>query len=426
MKDALPASNSVKIKSWLVDNIVPVSFLLFTLFGFFVSEGVSLRFFLHELLSRFFRNIFLVLSLVIPVTAGLGLNFGIVIGAMAGQIAVAWVRFFNFGGISGLLLCFVISTPIAILFGYMTGHLYNKTKGQEMIASLIVGFFANGLYQFLFLYVIGGIIKVDLPHYMIKPDGVGVRATVDMGSQAKGGLQYALDGIMRIPLMWALFILSVVFVAVMFHLYEGKSKNSSERTIFTVKMCSALFVGALSAFFALTGSSLMKVTVPLVTLLVIASLCVFIEWVTSTKLGQDFRSVGHSQHIADVSGIDVNRKRILAVEISTVLAAFGQVIYLQDMGTLSTYSSHTQIGMFSVAALLVGGASISRANIWHAIVGTILFNAMFIMSPEIGRALFGQVLLGEYFRTFMVYGVIGVALGVYVWQTNRHAGDCLK
>jgi simple sugar transport system permease protein len=161
------------------------------------------------------------------------------------------------------------------------------------------------------------------------------------------------------------------------------------------------------------------VKIPVATSVIVLLLCVFTQWILGTKLGQDFRSVGQSQHIADVSGINVDQKRVLAVIISTVAAALGQIIYLQDMGTFSTYSAHSQIGLFSVAALLVGGASIARANIWHAIIGTLLFHSMFIMSPEIGEAVFGQVLLGEYFRTFMVYGVIGVALGVYVWDTNK-------
>jgi len=102
-----------------------------------------------------------------------------------------------------------------------------------------------------------------------------------------------------------------------------------------------------------------------------------------------------------------------------VLAAWGQLIYLQNMGTLNTYGAHNQIGMFSVAALLVGGASVSKATVGQALAGTLLFNSMFIMSPEIGQALFGQAILGEYFRTFMVYAVIGLALGLYVWNANR-------
>ena len=32
----------------------------------------------------------------------------------------------------------------------------------------------------------------------------------------------------------------------------------------------------------------------------------------------------------------------------------GMILYLQNMGNLSTYSSHSQIGMFCIAALLVG------------------------------------------------------------------------
>jgi len=151
----------------------------------------------------------------------------------------------------------------------------------------------------------------------------------------------------------------------------------------------------------------------------IITLCIFTWLIMKTKLGQDFRAVGQSQHIAKVSGINVDRTRIIATMISTVLAAWGQLIFLQNMGTLNTYGAHTQIGMFSVAALLVGGASTSRASIQNAVFGTILFNAMFIMSPEIGLSLFGQAALGEYFRTFMVYGVIGVALGLHVWKANK-------
>ena len=159
--------------------------------------------------------------------------------------------------------------------------------------------------------------------------------------------------------------------------------------------------------------------VPVVTWLLITALCIFTSLITKTKLGQDFRSTGFSQSISRVSGIDVDRTRIIATVISTVLASWGQIIYLQNMGTLNTYNAHTQIGMFSVASLLVGGATTSKANVKNAVFGTILFNSMFIISPEIGQSLFGQALLGEYFRTFMVYGVIGLALGLYVRKAGK-------
>ncbi|NLO58134.1 MAG: ABC transporter permease, partial [Synergistaceae bacterium] len=69
-------NNSQGIGSWLLENIVTIIFIAFTLFGFMVSSGVSVGYFFSELSSRVFRNSFLVLSLIIPVLAGLGLNFG--------------------------------------------------------------------------------------------------------------------------------------------------------------------------------------------------------------------------------------------------------------------------------------------------------------------------------------------------------------
>ncbi|WP_434311691.1 ABC transporter permease subunit [Hominifimenecus sp. rT4P-3] len=410
------------VGKWAGDNVVMLIFLAFTLVGLLVSD-VTLGWFFSELTGRMYRNCFLVLSLIIPVIAGLGLNFGIVVGAMAGQLAIIFVRFFGWGGIGGLLLAVLVSTPLAILFGWMTGKLYNKTRGQEMIASLIVGYFANGLYQFLLLFVIGVVIKVPSDHPLIKPDGVGIRSTVDLGMADAGGLKYALDDLGRIPFVTAIIIMaSVILLLLVLRQVRqqkmGRAQQKSPIVIFNMACC--ILVIGIGIHAMVTNSSLMMVSkVPVGILVLIVLLCVFIEGLMKTKLGQDFKSVGQSQHIAEVSGVDVDRKRIIAVIISTVMAAWGQIIFLQNVGTLNVYNAHSQVGMFAVASILVGGASTSKATVKQALLGTILFNAMFIMSPEIGSAVFGQALLGEYFRTFMVYGVIGLALGLYVWKSNK-------
>ncbi len=421
------------IGSWALEYIVTIFFVLFVILGFAVSEDMPLSFFFSELNSRFFRNAFLVLSLIIPVLAGLGLNFGIVIGAMSGQAAIAIARYHGLGGVSTIFLCCVISFFIAGFCGYLTGKLYNKTRGQEMIASLIVGYFANGIYQFFFLFVVGVIVAVPATHPMIKPDGVGVRMTVDLVPVADGGLKYALDNVYKMPFVYALILLSLGILLAMvvnYQLNKKRGHHHKNRPIsFAVSAIACLLVAGVALFAIATHKSdsatylakqLMFIPpIPAFTGFWIIVLCWFTWWIMRTKLGQDFRSVGQSQHISEVSGINVDRTRIIATMISTILASWGQLIYLQNMGTLNTYNAHTQIGLFSVAALLVGGASTSRASIKNALFGTLLFNAMFIMSPEIGKSLFGQPVLGEYFRTFMVYGVIGLALGLYVWKANK-------
>lgn len=410
------------ILSWIADNLVVLIFLAFTIIGLAFSE-VSFSWFLSELTGRLYRNGMLVISLIIPVVAGLGLNFGIVIGAMAGQIGVIFVRFFGLGGISGLLLAMLVAVPLSILFGWMTGILYNKTRGQETIAGLIVGYFANGLYYFLFLFVMGVVIKMPAGHPMIGQTGIGVRNTVDLGMADQGGLKYALDNILKIPFCQALILIAAIILilqALRFVRKKQEMKVKKNRILTFVNMALCVAVIAVGAVSIATKNSLTTVAkVPVVTVLLIVAACVFTELILKTKLGQDFKSVGQSQSISEVSGINVDRTRIIAVIISTVLASWGQIIFLQNVGTLNVYNAHTQVGMFAVASILVGGASTAKATVRQAFVGTILFNAMFIMSPEIGQAVFGQALLGEYFRTFMVYGVIGFALGLYTWKANR-------
>ncbi|MFR5787381.1 MAG: hypothetical protein ACLUHE_09920 [Christensenellales bacterium] len=89
-------------------------------------------------------------SLIIPIVAGMGINFAITIGAMAAQIACLLVLEWGVSGIGGLALAALLTVPLGGIFGFLIGKLLNKMKGQEMIGSMILGYFANGLYQLLF------------------------------------------------------------------------------------------------------------------------------------------------------------------------------------------------------------------------------------------------------------------------------------
>jgi len=469
-----------KFLKLLTSNIVTVIFAVFVLAGFLASPTITTSGLINEIMSRFFRNGLLVVALIIPVMAGLGLNFGIVVGALAAVVAIIPVRylatvpvdemsafsaflhsFLSFGGIGGLLLCFLISLPLALLFGYLTGKLYNRTRGQEMIAGIIVSFFAEGLLLILVLFVIGGIIPVSPAHPMIIPravdgvpvPGVGVRMAFEMGVHSSHpiaqrnpnhvpGLANSLDFIWQIEFLVGLLILSLGILAftilrrILAKRNQAIKKSSKPVFIFKCVLWGVLALLALHGLllpgglifhfssFSLTlpASPLFGVSrIPVVTGLVIAAFCLFTFYFTKTKLGQDCRSVGQSQSIANASGINVDRTRIIATMISTVLGAWGMIVYLQNMGHVNTYTAHRQIGMFSVAALLVGGATASKAGIKNAMLGLLLFHAMFVVSPGIGRLIFGDELVAEAVRSFMVYGVIGLALGLHVWKTHKAA-----
>ena len=76
--------------------------------------------------------------------------------------------------------------------------------------------------------------------------------------------------------------------------------------------------------------------------------------------------------------------------------------------------------MFCIAALLVGGASVDKASIGNVFLGVILFHTMFIVAPRAGAYITGDSMIGEYFRVFVSYAVITIALIMYETQKRRN------
>ena len=63
---------------FLKNNSVPVMFVLICAVCIPIS-GFSPSYLLNEIVTRMGRNIFLILSLLIPIMAGMGLNFGMIL-----------------------------------------------------------------------------------------------------------------------------------------------------------------------------------------------------------------------------------------------------------------------------------------------------------------------------------------------------------
>ncbi len=345
-----------KVLKFLGNNSVPIMFVLICAVCIPIS-GFSVSYLLNEIVTRMGRNIFLIMALLIPIMAGMGLNFGMTLGAMAAEIALIFVSDWQIWGIPGIILAMIVSVPFSIALGTLCGKILNRAKGREMITSYIISFFINGVYQLIVLYMMGPIIPIK--HGTIKlPRGYGIRNTVSLLN-----MRHALDDVL------------------------------------------AINIGG--------------VKIPMLTFIVIGLLCLFIIWFRKTKLGQDMRAVGQDMEVARDAGINVERTRVISIVISTVLAGFGMVIYLQNMGNIATYSAHSQIGMFCIAALLVGGASVDRASIGNVFLGVILFHTMFIVAPKAGGLITGDTMIGEYFRVFVSYAVITIALVMYETKKRK-------
>lgn len=409
-----------KALEFTIQYSVTILFLIICIFAIVASKMQPVVI-LSELLTRLTRNSFLVLSLIIPVLAGMGLNFSITLGAMAAQFGLIWVVHWGISGVAGITVAVLISIPLAIVFGYFTGKALNKTRGQEMIASMIIGFLANGLYQFIFLFAMGLWIPIANKE-LILGKGFGVRTSFTLKSTVGG----AIDSLYKMPLFSFVIMTSVIMGLYFLYRYWQIRKNpamaeAAKKTRVSIVLAVVFIFLSLLILVNPTGSkdlaAFARLNIPVVTAVIIALLCLFSNAIVNTKLGQDFRSCGQDQHISKISGIHVDKVRIIAIVISTVLAAIGQIIFLQNMGVVQTYGSHVQIALFSVAALLVGGASVSKATVGQALLGVVLFHTLFIVSPMAGKQLLGDAQNGEFIRSFVAYGVIGLSLGLHAWKT---------
>ena len=109
----------------------------------------------------------------------------------------------------------------------------------------------------------------------------------------------------------------------------------------------------------------------------------------------------------------MDKTRIIATCISTVLAAWGQLIFLQNLGTFNTVQQQDNVGLYSVAAILVGGANVQKATNKQAIIGVVLFHTLFVVAPLAATELVGDSAISEYIRMFFSYGVIAVSLAMH-------------
>ena len=403
--------NKWDFREILQKNAVTVMFVVLCLIGL-VCSGQTVSYVMYELFGRLSRNSFIVLALIIPIIAGMGINFAITIGAMAAQIAALWVIEWGISGLAGFLTAMVITMPIAAFFGFLIGKLMNKMKGQEMIGGLILGYFANGLYQLLFLFIFGNLIPLKTPGLVIK-GSTGVANTIDLSTER--GFKYALDGLWRVPFGTAALILCGL-IAIWSLVKLATKKEDKKKALTRTGICVAVAVIAQLPFVTVAFS---MVSVPMVTFLIVALLCVFNNAIMKTRIGQQFRAVGQNRTVANAAGINVDRVRVIAIIISTVLAGWGQLIFVQNMGSFQTYGAHEQVGLYAGAAILVGGASIKKATNGQALLGCILFHLLFIVAPSAGKNLFGDAAIGEYFRVFISYGVIALALVMYAWGDNK-------
>jgi simple sugar transport system permease protein len=124
-----------------------------------------------------------------------------------------------------------------------------------------------------------------------------------------------------------------------------------------------------------------------------------------TRAGLALKAVGENPRFAALSGVRIDRARTLAVILSTVLAAWGIVVYAQSYGFLELYSAPLMMAFPAASAIFMGGSSGRRASLLQVAVGTFLFQTLFSVSGPVANGLLLPQ-AAEILRVLLVNGVI--------------------
>ena len=320
-------------------------YLAFLIIG--TLSGVQLSFLIQFSIMALGMHGILVLSNVPSIQAGMGPNFALPLGVVAGHLAM--VLTMGAIGLTGWTLIFVAAL-LSVLFGCIAGFLYgnlmNATKGSEMAIAPYMGFAIT--FAFSVVWVLIPIDNVYMTFFL----GDGLRTPIDL-------------------------------------------------TPF----------GAHSIFANLLQFNLFGITVRTGELLVLAAFCLAMWVFFRSKTGVAISAVGANPMFAKATGLNVNRLRIIAMMISTSLGALGIIVFAQGMGILAIYDAPLWMGFPAVAAVLVGGASARRAKVHNVIIGTFLFQGLLSVSmPIMTHVLPDGVDIADPIRMIVQNGIILYAL----------------
>jgi len=337
--------------------IILTFFLLVLLTAHLV--GMPLAWFMGDVLRRWGMWGFLVLAMLPTIQSGIGPNFGVSIGAVAGLVGAVFSMqmrysgFFDFAGdprsvgvgLVGLFVAIFIGIILGSLMGILYGLLLNRVKGSEMAITVYVGFSVVALFN-----IVWSRLPISAGFMLFPGLGEGLRNIINLRDDFGGVLTNLWSfqiGQMRVP------------------------------------------TGLLLLFF-------------------FACLCMWLF--LRSRTGMMMSAAGANPDYARASGINVDKMRILGTTISTALGAIGIVVYSQGLGFLGLYNAPLTIGFVTVASVLIGGATVKRATVFDVLLGAFLFNGILTVALPLANELVDAPGLPEMIRMVLTNGIILFAL----------------
>lgn len=128
-----------------------------------------------------------------------------------------------------------------------------------------------------------------------------------------------------------------------------------------------------------------------------------------SKWGQRMLAVGENEDFAYFSGINVDKTRRGAIILSTIIAGLGICVYSQSYQFVELYDAPLMMAFPAISAILIGGSTGKKTSIKMAILGTYLFQSIYLLSvPLANRLLLPEI--SEILRMLITNAIILYAL----------------
>ncbi len=161
-----------------------------------------------------------------------------------------------------------------------------------------------------------------------------------------------------------------------------------------------------------------KLVIPLGLLLFLWGTGILLWAFSKTRTGMIFSAIAENERFVQISGISVNKYRTIGIVMSTVLAAFGVVVYSQSYGILHLYDGPFMMSFPAVSAIVIGGAGKKKATVVNALAGTFLYQTTYLLSIPVANALLIPE-MAEILRTIVTSGIILYAF-IFERKDKRH------
>lgn len=146
------------------------------------------------------------------------------------------------------------------------------------------------------------------------------------------------------------------------------------------------------------------------TLLFFAFCCGVLFLFFKTKTGIALKMAGSNANFALANGINVDKQKIWGTMLSTILGAIGILVYSQSYGFLQLYQAPLMMPFFAVSTVLIGGASVSKVKISHAVTGVIFMQFLMTVATPVINGIVANSTFSDAIRMVISYGVILYAL----------------